>query len=68
MYEALRRTIEMGHGATNGWTGQLATRLVRAWQKAEQRRQLAALDDRLLRDSGIRREDALREAAKGYRD
>jgi uncharacterized protein YjiS (DUF1127 family) len=41
--------------------------LIRHWHaRARQRRQLALLEPRLLRDIGIRREDALAEAAKWF--
>lgn len=41
--------------------------LIRYWHgRARQRRQLALLEPRLLRDIGIRREDALAEAAKWF--
>ena len=44
-----------------------ATDLVFAWQdRAQQRRQLATMDDRLLRDIGISRLDALHEANKPF--
>lgn len=36
------------------------------YQRAVQRRRLAAMDDRMLRDIGISRVDALREAAKPF--
>ena len=37
------------------------------WQaRASSRVRLAALDDRMLRDMGVRREDALHEAAKPF--
>jgi uncharacterized protein YjiS (DUF1127 family) len=41
--------------------------LIRHWhERARQRRQLALLEPRLLRDIGIRREDALAEAGKWF--
>jgi len=36
------------------------------YQRAVQRRRLAAMDDRMLQDIGISRVDALREAAKPF--
>lgn len=49
--------------------------MLRAWQRIErwrelsrERQALAALDDRLLRDIGLRRSDALREAARWFWD
>lgn len=42
------------------WTGWL----VRFWRNWETRRQLADLDDHLLRDLGLTRDQALREADK----
>jgi uncharacterized protein YjiS (DUF1127 family) len=42
----------------DGWTSWLA----RALRAIETRRQLAAMDDRMLADIGISRTDALREA------
>jgi uncharacterized protein YjiS (DUF1127 family) len=41
--------------------------LLRLWrQRSEQRRELAALSDRTLRDIGITRLDAVREAQKPF--
>ncbi|MDJ0949266.1 MAG: DUF1127 domain-containing protein [Alphaproteobacteria bacterium] len=43
------------------------TNLLLLWQEREtRRRHLAGLDDRLLRDMGLTRADALREAAKPF--
>jgi uncharacterized protein YjiS (DUF1127 family) len=41
--------------------------LATAFTKRRQRRQLLTLDERLLKDMGISRCDAEREAAKGWR-
>ena len=38
----------------------------RFYQRAVQRRRLAAMDDRMLQDIGISRVDALREATKPF--
>jgi len=38
----------------------------RCYERAEQRRALAELEDRMLRDVGISRSDALREAEKPF--
>ena len=44
-----------------------ARRLVSTWiERVHQRRALASLDDRLLRDIGITRVDAVREAKKPF--
>jgi len=40
--------------------------LARMQQRRRERRQLAELDERLLRDIGIERADALREARKPF--
>jgi len=46
--------------------GQLLALMTVWFQRAHQRRQLAALDDRALRDIGISREQAQTEAAKPF--
>lgn len=40
--------------------------IARMRQRRRERRQLAELDDRLLRDIGVERTDALREARKPF--
>ncbi len=63
-----RRLTSLGFGAASylpGAPGILA-RLLDAWERNTQRRQLAELDDRLLRDIGISRDDARLEAAKRF--
>ena len=46
---------------------QSAVRLLEIWQeRVANRRHLAELDDRLLRDIGLSRYDAMREAAKPF--
>ena len=46
------------------WFRELAPAIARMWEKRLQRQQLLDLDDRLLRDIGITREQAEKEAAK----
>jgi uncharacterized protein YjiS (DUF1127 family) len=46
--------------------GGLFDTLIQYHQRARQRRALAALDDRLLKDINISREDAMREARKPF--
>jgi uncharacterized protein YjiS (DUF1127 family) len=54
---------------SDSWTDitRSALALIRSWrQRAGQRQCLAALDERLLRDIGVTRYDAAREAAKPF--
>lgn len=48
--------------------GKAWQQLQRWWQLAEQRRQLALLDDSALQDLGLTRADALRESRRSFRD
>lgn len=51
------------------WTAELLTRLVTQWlTRRRERLALAELDDRLLRDIGIDRQSALREAGRPFWD
>jgi len=44
-----------------------ASAVIRGWMaRSQQRRALGGLDDRLLRDIGVSRQQALREAAKWF--
>ncbi|MCG6966669.1 MAG: DUF1127 domain-containing protein [Chromatiaceae bacterium] len=57
----------LGDGASWIEPTQQAVQLIRAWQqRATQRRQLACLSEPQLRDIGISRGEALREAAKPF--
>ena len=51
-----------------GLVAALTRRLSRWSELARQRQQLAALDDDLLRDVGVSREEALREAGRRFWD
>lgn len=55
------RPVRLGHGL-RGLAGAVAGRFARA----RQRRLLLGLDDHLLRDIGVTRADALREAGKPF--
>jgi uncharacterized protein YjiS (DUF1127 family) len=46
------------------WFRQLAPSVTRVWKKSRERQRLMELDDRLLKDIGITREQAELEAAK----
>jgi uncharacterized protein YjiS (DUF1127 family) len=49
------------------YVGRAAVRTVLVWmERSQQRRALAELDDRLLRDIGLTREDALQECANPF--
>lgn len=67
--EAMRRTMPgrrqgvMQDGLT---LAGLMALLLQTWEKQLQRRALVELDDRLLRDMGISRDDARLEAAKRF--
>jgi uncharacterized protein YjiS (DUF1127 family) len=54
-----------------GWSRQIAlawlNRIVLGWERRRQRRQLLELDDRLLADIGISRQQAAEEALKSSR-
>lgn len=61
-------TLALGRVQRRGGQG-LFSRLAGMIEVSRQRRQLAALDDALLRDIGLTREEALREASRpGYDD
>lgn len=65
---AAARTGFGGHwrSGLSGWTVRLFETLL-AWQsRAAGRRQLAAMDDRLLRDVGLSRADVMREQSKPF--
>lgn len=69
MSVSLQQTIShRGFGPGRGPdVGRLLGRwLAAAYRRRQQRRALAQLDDRLLRDIGVDRQDALLEAAKPF--
>lgn len=62
-------SVRFGHGASKGSASswQQFVELLAVWaQRARTRRELAALDERLLQDIGLRRGDALHEASKPF--
>jgi uncharacterized protein YjiS (DUF1127 family) len=51
------------HGMQAGWR-----QVRRWWQLAEERRQLATMDERMLKDIGLSRADVLQESARPFWD
>ena len=49
-----------------GWFRDIAPALARLWQRRRQRQALLELDDRLLKDIGLTREQAQRQAARWF--
>ena len=64
----LRRLARATLGFLSGWPTRFAARLALAEQVADERRQLARLDDSLLRDIGIDRACAHRESGRRFWD
>jgi uncharacterized protein YjiS (DUF1127 family) len=65
MWENEASTIgRRGRAAPSAPWQALATWLFACWQRHRQRRELLGLDDRLLRDIGVSRDDARLEARK----
>ncbi len=52
-------------GVARNWIQRIAV-ILGWWDRARQRQHLLQLDDRLLRDIGLTREDVEREAAKPF--
>jgi uncharacterized protein YjiS (DUF1127 family) len=48
------------------WFRDIAPALARIWQKRRERQALLELDERMLRDIGVSREQAQRQAAKWF--
>ena len=69
----LESEIEFSHAATRQGGGSiltLASRILDSiylWQtRINERREMASLDERMLRDAGTRREEVLRESGKPF--
>ena len=69
----LESEIEFSHAATRQGDGSilaLASRILDSiylWQtRINERREMASLDERMLRDAGTRREEVLRESGKPF--
>jgi len=60
------RRIRVHHGRQVGILTAVANLLLTWQERASQRAQLAAMDDRLLRDMGIHPMEAMREAEKPF--
>jgi len=58
----------MTFAAVRSWSGYLAVVFLTCLDVARERRQLARLDDRALKDFGVSRADAERESARGFWD
>jgi uncharacterized protein YjiS (DUF1127 family) len=72
---ARRARMDQGRGSAVGPAGMLRTAAARLLlglldrlELARQRRQLLAMDDRMLKDIGVTRADALREGARPFWD
>lgn len=66
-YRQMLTCIDARHGTSSGILSQLPWAGVRMWlHRSRQRRALAELDDRMLRDIGVTHSQARREAARPF--
>lgn len=61
-------TVLPRHLSLSAWFGKLGRQLKRWYQLAEQRRQLAMLDDTALKDLGLSRGDVMQEVERPFWD